>query len=335
MNPSTKKSLFLVLKLALAFGLVFWLFKSGKIDLTQVIIFFKSPKILTLNFLVWFCSPVLLGAWRLHLILTKLNFSMRFRTTAAYQGIGLFFNTAMPGSLGGDLVKSFLIYAHNKKKNMSGVLVSILMDRIIGMVAIVFLGIVFMLANLDTILVLPSLRPIIYFSIVLLMGLVSFLIIIFFPNQKLVSVVDKLLEHRYLGSFKKIFNALKSLHGNIHLFFKGFFISILAQVFVLFLFWYICSELGLSNIKFSSLMIIYPIGSLITILPIAPGGLGVGHVAYEKLFQMVGASGGANAFNLYFIGQMLLNLLGFLPFIFIKKKNQLTVKEMNEIELTA
>lgn len=334
MNIPKKKIAFLAAKLILALGLVYWLFKSGKIDLAQVLEFFKSPKILALNFLIWFCSPILLGAWRLHLILLRLRFTIKFRTTAAFQGIGLFFNTAMPGALGGDLVKSFLIYNHNKKNNMSGVLVSVLMDRIIGMVAIVVMGIFFMLGNLQTILLMPSLRPVIYFSFFLLCGLGIFLTIVFFPNQKLMQIIDQILNYRFLTGFKKIFNALKSLQGNIGLFFKGFCISLLSQTFVLFLFWFICSELGLSDITFSNLMIIYPIGTLITILPLAPGGLGVGHVAYEKLFQMVGAEGGANAFNLYFIGQMLLNLLGFLPFILLKIKSPKTVENLDMNELS-
>ncbi len=44
--------------------------------------------------------------------------------------------------------------------------------------------------------------------------------------------------------------------------------------------------------SFFSLFSIFPIGMLLTALPLAPGGLGVGHLAFEKLYQLIGLSEG-------------------------------------------
>jgi hypothetical protein len=52
-----------------------------------------------------------------------------------------------------------------------------------------------------------------------------------------------------------------------------------------------------------------------TALPLAPGGLGVGHYAFDRMFALVGWHGGANVFNVLVLGQLALNLLGFIPYL--------------------
>jgi hypothetical protein len=59
----------------------------------------------------------------------------------------------------------------------------------------------------------------------------------------------------------------------------------------------------------------FPIGMLITTLPLSPGGLGVGHLAFEQLFRLVELTQGANVYNAYFVSQTLLNLTGVLAYL--------------------
>lgn len=53
-------------------------------------------------------------------------------------------------------------------------------------------------------------------------------------------------------------------------------------------------------------------------LPISPGGIGVGHVAFDKLFQMIGQSQESNIFNIFLLSQLILNLLGAVPYLSLK-----------------
>ena len=59
---------------------------------------------------------------------------------------------------------------------------------------------------------------------------------------------------------------------------------------------------------------------MVTALPIAPAGMGVGHAAFDQLFQYFNISGGANLFNLYWIVFICNNLLGLIPYIIMSKK---------------
>ena len=66
---------------------------------------------------------------------------------------------------------------------------------------------------------------------------------------------------------------------------------------------------------------------IVTAIPLAPGGMGVGHVAFDKLFSFLSISNGADLFNIFWITMMLINLLG-INTLFnsrkIKKKSNLS-----------
>jgi len=59
------------------------------------------------------------------------------------------------------------------------------------------------------------------------------------------------------------------------------------------------------------------------ILPISPAGLGVGHVAFDRLFSMIGLHDGATVFNVYLIGQLTPCLLGVIPYLALRRTGKL------------
>ena len=73
---------------------------------------------------------------------------------------------------------------------------------------------------------------------------------------------------------------------------------------------------------------ILPVGMVLVALPISPGGLGVGHLAFEQLYRMIGLENGANIFHVVFMGQLALNMIGMIPYLCLKydkrKNNQFT-----------
>ena len=58
-------------------------------------------------------------------------------------------------------------------------------------------------------------------------------------------------------------------------------------------------------------------------VPISPAGAGVGHVVFETLYREVGLSQGANLFNLYFLINFSINLVGIIPFLLTKADKKL------------
>ena len=72
---------------------------------------------------------------------------------------------------------------------------------------------------------------------------------------------------------------------------------------------------------------VYPIGMVATVVPLFPGGLGLGHASFEVLFQQFGLSDGANIFNMYFMMMLMFNLLGVFPYLFFKKDSEGELQE--------
>jgi hypothetical protein len=60
---------------------------------------------------------------------------------------------------------------------------------------------------------------------------------------------------------------------------------------------------------------VLPIGQIATALPISPAGLGVGHVAFKKLFTYFHHTNGATLFNNVWLIVVLTNLFGVIPFL--------------------
>lgn len=105
----------------------------------------------------------------------------------------------------------------------------------------------------------------------------------------------------------------------------GFAISVFIQLSATGLFYYITASLGNyspGELSFTNMATVFPLGMLTAALPIAPGGLGVGHVAFEQLFNMIGITGGANTFNLFVLSLLALNLIGVVPYLRMKKRHQ-------------
>ena len=75
-----------------------------------------------------------------------------------------------------------------------------------------------------------------------------------------------------------------------------------------------------------------PIGLITIAIPIAPGGIGIGHVAFESLYQLAGLSGGADIFNLYIIVQLAVFLLGGIPYFLYSSNYQIPKNSKKMIE---
>jgi hypothetical protein len=75
--------------------------------------------------------------------------------------------------------------------------------------------------------------------------------------------------------------------------------------------------LGIQRPLANYLMLV-PWGLMLTAVPVAPSGLGVGQVAFLALFGLVGASQGANLFTLYLASHVVINLAGAVLYPFLQ-----------------
>lgn len=64
------------------------------------------------------------------------------------------------------------------------------------------------------------------------------------------------------------------------------------------------------GVDVATVLVIAPLGFLVEALPLAPGGMGTAHLAFDQLFALRGFEGGAALFTVYFLVRLLVNLFG-------------------------
>lgn len=240
--------------------------------------------------------------------------------------IGLFFNSVLPGAVTGDLIK--LVYAKDLDKDVSKtfLVTTVFMDRILGLMGLLtVMGFFSVIFYSDIIALSPKMKPLIQLNFLLFLGAIVFLTILFLPRkiqEQILNITDKI---PVLGKY--VSKTLKQgwlIGEDKQVMVYSYLMSIGLQLLNVFSFWVISSPFYGKAVPFAHLVTIIPLGYIAVAVPISPSGLGVGHVAFDKLFSFVGITGGANLFNLYFLCLVFVNLLGFFPYIFSGKRHSLS-----------
>jgi hypothetical protein len=74
------------------------------------------------------------------------------------------------------------------------------------------------------------------------------------------------------------------------------------------------------DVPYAAVATVFPLGLLTLVLPVSVAGFGVGHFAFEGLCQSIGVRGGADIFNVYIVGALTPCLLGFVPYLALRKR---------------
>lgn len=327
-----KNKLMILLKLAIAAGLLFWLIEKGELDFRQLNLLITMPAIGFLAAFYWLVGPCILGSLRWLLLLKGAGYKITWFQAFKLQLTGFFFNSAMPGAVGGDLVKVIYVIRGNPHMGKTPAMMSILIDRVIGLGGLFSIGMVLALSSWPTLSTIDSLGPLLYGLIGLNLGVLIFFLIALYhyrgddPFQRLLSI-----KIPGLSILEKLYGAIRVYRYKRAYFVSCFIISLVIQGMSLGLFYFIAVNVlsPTPNLNFSAIASIFPIGMLTAALPIAPGGLGVGHVAFDRLFEAVGLSGGANIFNIFTLSQLALNLTGVIAYLRMKKNIQPIAEEVN------
>ena len=306
----------LLIKLILCSGIIYWLIQSGKLDLSKLSLFYKEPRIFIFHFSCWFLGFILFNSIRWKILLDSINVHLGILQAISITAIGLFFNSFLPGSVSGDGIKAYYVIKRNKQASKGALFFSVLFDR-----ALAFYGL-FMIATFSLIYSFS-------FEEIIEMRAVSFPIFSIFGAISTFLFSTYFISLETLFKFKifknqttqKIFTMLYQYQKKPLLIIKVLFFAILTQGLFFLYFSYITRYFNDFNVNYNILILIYPLGLLITALPIAPAGIGVGHVAYDTLFTYFNLKDGANVFNLFFIGSLSFNLLGVIPYLLMKKED--------------
>ena len=292
-----KNILITLLKIVFTGSIIAYLIHNGTLDFSKLSIIFTHPVVLISGFSFWLVCAVGISTYRWLLLLRGAGLNTKYLDAIKLQLTGFFFNTVMPGAVGGDLVKAGYVIRQNKEHSKSSVFMTIFLDRLIGMVAFIVAIAVFFLLALN--------------------------------HYKKDDPFEKIFSASIPGFsiLLSIYKAIRNYRYHRSSVLKAFLCSILLQAGALINFYIVSLYTVQPELSISEVAAVFPIGFFTVALPVSPGGLGVGHVAFEQLIKLSGSTGGANAFNIYTLLQLFFNLLGCVVYIKMSSTTNLETKK--------
>lgn len=196
--------------------------------------------------------------------------------------IGAFFNLFLLGATGGDVIKIFYAMRENVTKK-SAAFLSVIVDRIIGLLALIAVAAVICTINFAQLTAHPLTNALLG-SMALILGGSLVVVLAGF-------VVDRLqLAHklpRWLPMHSHIIelaSAFSAYTRNMRAIIPAFAISLLAHLLI-FSSFYCAAKAFTSQLGLMNVLSVMPIVSTITALPISLSGVGVREELFQKLFN--------------------------------------------------
>jgi uncharacterized protein (TIRG00374 family) len=251
--------------------------------------------------------------------------------------VGLFFNLFMLGSTGGDVVKMFLTM-REARENKAAALLSVFMDRVIGMLALIFLSVAFLFFRYDMLSRAEGSATLLHLLLWLLAGALLVIVGMF--------VVSGLGWVHYLPSWTPLRGRIVEISAACHLYAKGWRRTIWAflisfPLFGMFFTTFYCAARAFTDqLGVVDIFSVMPIVAVITAIPISVSGIGVREGLFVSLLAPFGVT--AAVATLISITGFLINTVGSLAggvvFLFYRPSDRASVslrdmqKEVDQLE---
>jgi glycosyltransferase 2 family protein len=262
-NWLTKNNGLILLKVLIT--CVFFILILNKVDFDSTIALLQKAEVLFI-FLALFVviMEVFIATIRWKVILNRLEINVPYITALRYLWIGVFFNQALPSSIGGDALRGYFLCKH-EGYSVTNATVGVLLDRVFGILGLVIL----------ILIVSPLLFELVSDSIVLwglflsvwgAFGVVGILMVIdLIPNKW-----THWRAIRGLLVFSKKGRKIVFSHYGLLL----IALSLTIQLSFVFAVWLLANAIGL-HINLISVLLIVPITNLLMALPVSIAGWGV------------------------------------------------------------
>ena len=323
----TKKRILVVSKIALSVGLIYWLLQGA--DLATIWETVKSARVAALAvaffmFYIGFCLIAL--RWQLLLKVEKIE--ARFLYLLKSINIAVLFNSLLPSTIGGDAYRMYDVWRLGGTKTKA--IAVILIDRFLGMFALVTYGIIAALLVPEVRQAIPGL---VLYLVAILAAMLACIWMVFGSGKGLLDWFMALefrilsIPQRIIG---KIIGALLLYQGRKDVLIRALLISFLVQLNVIVHFIVVAYALRI-DIPPMAMAIIIPLATLIMLLPVSINGVGVREAVLVFFFSLYGISSeSAIAFAWVWLGMLLAQgIVG--GIVFMLKRNKPDLSEMDDL----
>jgi len=256
----------LIIKLAISSGLLYYVLSKVGAEKVLAIIRTISPFAFIFAITIYIFS-IYISTMRWRLLLPN---EFKEKKLFSFYMIGAFFNTFLPGVIGGDAVKTYYLYKEINSGSIS--LSSVFMDRYVGFVSLMTMGLVAYIIGFN------------YLKGSIIEWLLPAIILAFLIGSFVVFGLRFGKRIRVLSQFYDYFDNYRNQKALIT---KTLFLSLIVQTLNIIAIYVITLGLG-QHISLMYFFIFFPVITTISTLPISISGIGVREGAFVLLFGLVG-----------------------------------------------
>ena len=303
------------MKVGLSASLIVWLVWSGTLNLASLHVLVASARMIFLTLALWIVVALALNTLRWTLILRALGTPITTGRALVLQAMAAFFNTAVPGNVGGDVLKNY----YQMPGRAWAVAAAASLERFAGLVGLLWMGLLVMAGRPSLFLARGGVS--VLAAVLLLLGVGSVLASLagLYLLGRRAGLPRKATNHPLSRLLERLRRAFPDPARTGRLALWAVLTSVLMHLGNLAYFWFVARELAHTELKLLQLAAVFPLGMLTVVLPISVSGLGVGHAAFEGLFHTIGATGGADVFNVFIVGAIAPNVMGAVPYLWLRR----------------
>jgi glycosyltransferase 2 family protein len=287
-----KKVALFFLKYVVGISLIVWMVATGKVDLS---VLGSLPAGLLVEALALTTLITLLAAVRVRYILLQQGIHTGIWQCFLYNCAGILYSAFLPGGISGDAVRAYLFMKAVPNHRLA-ILGAMVLDRVLGLVSMVFLGLV---AAFYMAITVSFIRPYLVGFTAIFVTLIGGVALLHFIGGR--HTTEQAAGSGLVGrAWAKVKAIVASLR--IHEYAPRALTFVVLQSMVIHLMAvaliYICSVHSGAGLDFLRVFVATPIGLLVNAIPLSPGGLGIGENAFELLYRTIGGSNGGTSFLL-------------------------------------
>jgi uncharacterized protein (TIRG00374 family) len=310
-----KRLMLTLVRMGVVAAILYSLVRSDRLNFERLWLFREAPGVMAMMIGTIGLIMVPMAALRWWLLLRAIGLHLELRRTFVLTWIGNFFNTALPGAVTGDVVKGYYVIKAQPEEGRTRAFMTLVIDRLVGLLGLIVMAFLALLFNLDVIWSQRTLHALAWMIIAMFAGTVLFYGLILFPFKEGRDPFVRLLSRLPANNFMlKVYHSFKGYQHQQSILLVTLLLSIGIHCLLALLFFQMAQLMEMKDMSLATQFFIMPIGLITLAIPITPGGIGIGHVAFESLYQMAGLSGGADIFNLVIIVQLGVFLLGGIPY---------------------
>ena len=302
-----RRILWAVVRFGIGAALLAWVLSRGE-TLEAVGGLFRTPWLLPLGALL-VLGGAGLEAVRLELLFRSQHMRLAWRDSFRVIAIGTFFNFCIPGGTGGDVMKLYYLASGNPGKRVE-VLALLFVDRVVALVSVIAVILALAAASTELLAAHETLALLVQAALGLALLSVVFAVLALSDRVRASRFYRSTLDRLPGGAYvHRGLDAIWTFKHHGRAFVAAFAVSVLGHLLLLVLVG-LTGQVVVPDAPLLPVCLLTLLGLLANVLPVTPGGLGVGEAATDRLFALAGYGPGAPILVAWRLAQIPLLVIG-------------------------